>query len=155
MWGSVSHQIRYVIIMLNGIPQRNNGTSNWVKRRSQRQVAESLNVSRKTLRQWEKNFVDYGALGLLPELSYLQIESDLERIIILIKSCLPHERSNLALRLAEALEIPGASLGSYPPSSTVLRLWTAHGREGYTVLSWSSAYSCICCKTKEKKVFNA
>ena len=40
----------------------------WKKRRSQRQVAESLNVSRKTLRQWEKNFVDYGALGLLPEI---------------------------------------------------------------------------------------
>ncbi|MEA1875492.1 MAG: transposase, partial [Bacteroidota bacterium] len=34
----------------------------WVKRRSQRQVAESLNVSRKTLKHWERNFVDYGAL---------------------------------------------------------------------------------------------
>jgi hypothetical protein len=82
----------------------------WVKRRSQRQVGESLNVSRKTLKHWGKNFVDYGALGLLPELSYVQIEPDLERLIILIKSCRPHERSNLALRLAEALEIPGASL---------------------------------------------
>jgi len=82
----------------------------WVKRRSQRQVGESLNVSRKTLKHWEKNFVDYGALGLLPELSYVQIEPDLERLVILIKSCRPHERSNLALRLAEALEIPGASL---------------------------------------------
>ena len=82
----------------------------WVKRRSQRQVCESLNVSRKTLKQWEKNFADYGALGLLPELSYVQIEPDLERLIILIKSCRPHERSNLALRLAESLEIPGASL---------------------------------------------
>ena len=82
----------------------------WVKRRSQRQVGESLNVSRKTLKQREKNFVDYGALGLLPELSYVQIEPDLERLIILIKSCRPHERSSLALRLAEALEIPGASL---------------------------------------------
>jgi len=40
----------------------------WVKRRSQRQVAESLNISRKTLKHWERNFVDYGALGLLPEL---------------------------------------------------------------------------------------
>jgi len=82
----------------------------WAKRRSQRQVGESLNVSRKTLKHWEKNFVDYGALGLLPELSYVQIKPDLERLIILIKSCRPHERSNLALRLAEALEIPGASL---------------------------------------------
>jgi transcriptional regulator with XRE-family HTH domain len=81
----------------------------WVKRRSQRQVAESLNVSRKTLRQWEKNFVDYGALGLLPELSCVQIEPDLERLIILIKSCRPHERSSFALRLADALEIAGAS----------------------------------------------
>ena len=80
----------------------------WVKRRTQRQVAESLNVSRKTLRQWEKNFVDYGALGLLPELSYVQIEPDLERLIILIKSCRPHERSSFTLRLADALEIPGA-----------------------------------------------
>jgi len=82
----------------------------WVKRRSQRQVAESLNVSRKTLRQWEKNFVDFGALGLLAELSYAQIEPDLERLIILIKSCRPHERSSFALRLADALEIAGASL---------------------------------------------
>jgi hypothetical protein len=31
-------------------------------------------------------------------------------VIILIKSCRPHERSNFALRLAEVLEIPGASL---------------------------------------------
>jgi len=82
----------------------------WIKRRSQRQVVESLNISRKTLKKWERNFVDYGALGLLPELSYVQIEPDLERLIILIKSCRPHERSNFALRLAKALEIPGASL---------------------------------------------
>jgi len=82
----------------------------WAKRRSQRQVAESMNISTKSLRQWEKGFVDYGALGLLPALSYVQVEPDLERLIILIKSCRPHERSNLALRLAEALEIPGASL---------------------------------------------
>ena len=82
----------------------------WIKRKSQRQVVESLNISRKTLKRWENNFVDYGALGLLPELSYLQIEPDLERLIVLIKSCRPHERSNFALRLAEALEIPGASL---------------------------------------------
>ena len=82
----------------------------WVRRKSQREVGESLNVSRKTLKKWEKNFVNYGALGLLPELSYVLIDPDLERLIILIKSCRPHERSNLALRLAEALEIPGASL---------------------------------------------
>lgn len=82
----------------------------WVKRRSQREVCDSLNVSRKTLKKWETSFVDYGALGLLPELSYVQIEPDLERLIILTKSSRPHERSNLALRLAAALEIPDASL---------------------------------------------
>ena len=64
----------------------------WAKRRSQRQVGESVNVSRKTLKHWEKNFVDYGALGLLPELSYVHIDPDLERLIILIKSCRPHEQ---------------------------------------------------------------
>jgi hypothetical protein len=45
--------------------------------------------------------------GLLPELSYVQIEPNLERLIILIKSCRPHERSSFALQLADALEIPG------------------------------------------------
>ena len=82
----------------------------WTKRSSQRQVVEALNISRKTLTKWERNFVDYGALGLLPELSYVPIEADLERLIILIKSCRPHERSNFTLRVAEALEFPGASL---------------------------------------------
>ena len=82
----------------------------WTKRSSQRQVVEALNISRKTLTKWERNFVDYGALGLLPELSYVPIEADLEKLIILIKSCRPHERSNFTLRVAEALEFPGASL---------------------------------------------
>lgn len=82
----------------------------WAKRKSQREVAQSLNISRKTMKRWEQNFVEYGALGLLPELSYVPVEPGLEKLVVLIKTCRPHERANFTLRLAEALEIPGACL---------------------------------------------
>jgi len=48
--------------------------------------------------------------GLLPELSFVDIDSRLEQLIVLIKLSRPHERSSHALRLAEALGIPGGSL---------------------------------------------
>lgn len=82
----------------------------WKKGKSQRQIAQSVNISRATLTKWDENFVKYGTVGLLPNLSHIQIESQLERLIILIKSCRPHERANYTLKLAESLEIKGASL---------------------------------------------
>lgn len=82
----------------------------WVNRKTQRAVADSHSVSRQTLKEWETSFIDYGAVGLLPELPFINIDSWLEQLIVLIKLSRPHERSSHALRLAEALEIPGADL---------------------------------------------
>ncbi len=82
----------------------------WERRKSQRQIAESLNIGRETLKQWERDFAYYGAAGLLPNLSYIQIEPQLEKLVVLIKRARPHESASFALRLAEAMEIEGASL---------------------------------------------
>ena len=82
----------------------------WAKRRAQREVCKSLKLSRNTLKTWEQNFVNYGTLGLLSELSYVAVDPALERLVVLIKSSRPHERANFALRLAEALEIKEACL---------------------------------------------
>ena len=82
----------------------------WVKRQSQRMVAEHLSISRDTLKKWEQHFVDHGTIGLLPELSYVDVDPRLEKLTVLIKSCRPHESASLALKLADALEISGASL---------------------------------------------
>ena len=82
----------------------------WFKRQSQRMLAERLRISRDTLKEWEKHFVDHGTVGLLPEPSYVAVDPRVEKLTILIKSCRPHESASLALRLSTALEIPGASL---------------------------------------------
>jgi len=82
----------------------------WKRRRAQREVAESLEISRNTLKIWDQLFVDYGSVGLLPEVSHVPIDPALERLALLIKTSRPHERANYALNLADALEIPGASL---------------------------------------------
>jgi len=82
----------------------------WAGRKSQRAVADSHSISRQTLKKWETSFVDYGAVGLLPELSFIDIDPRLEQLITLIKSSRPHERASHALCLAEALQIPGADM---------------------------------------------
>ncbi|MDA3787446.1 MAG: hypothetical protein PF503_02970, partial [Desulfobacula sp.] len=82
----------------------------WVGHKSQRAVADCHSISRQTLKQWETSFVNYGAVGLLPELSFVDIDPRLEQLITLIKSSRPHERASHALRIAEALQIPGADL---------------------------------------------
>ena len=82
----------------------------WRKRKPQKKVAQSLRISKATLKGWEDSFLCYGAMGLLPKLSYIRVDAQMEKLVILIKSCRPHESASLALRLAEALEIPGASL---------------------------------------------
>lgn len=82
----------------------------WVKRQPQKKVAQSFRISKDTLKRWEDSFLCHGAIGLLPKLSYVRVDAQLEKLVILIKSCRLHESTSLALRLAEALEIPGASL---------------------------------------------
>jgi hypothetical protein len=82
----------------------------WVKRQSQREVAEAFSVSRTTLKEWEENFVAHGAIGLLPSLSFVDIDSRLERLVVLVKAARPHENSSLALRLANALQLSDATL---------------------------------------------
>ena len=82
----------------------------WATRKTQRAVADSHSISRQKLKEWEQSFIDYGSVGLLPELSFVDIDPRLEQLIVLIKLSRPHERSNHALRLAEALELPGGSL---------------------------------------------
>ncbi len=82
----------------------------WKKRQSLRTVAEKCSVARDTVKQWQQDFIRYGALGLLPEISYIPVDGNLERLAVLIKTVHTHEHSSYALRLAEALDIPGANL---------------------------------------------
>ena len=82
----------------------------WKKRQSLRGVAEKYAVGRDTVKQWQQDFVRYGALGLLHEILYTPVDSRLERLVVLIKTVHSHEHSSYALRLAEALDIPGAKL---------------------------------------------
>ena len=82
----------------------------WQKRKPQRDVAQSMAISRNTLKIWEQKFVTYGTVGLLPELSYVPVEPALERLVLLIKSARPHERANYALTMADALGIQDVSL---------------------------------------------
>lgn len=80
------------------------------KREPQRAVAEDLGIGRERLRQQELRFSKYGTIGLLPEIAKVEIDPKLERLTVLVKSARPHEHASLTLRLANALEIPGASL---------------------------------------------
>lgn len=82
----------------------------WAKRKPQKTVAQSLGISKTTLKGWQDVFLCYGTIGLLRRVPYVPVDARLEKLVILIKSCRPHESASLALRLAEALEIPGASL---------------------------------------------
>lgn len=82
----------------------------WKKRISKRTVAHALNVGRDTLLKWEVEFMNHGAIGLLPNLSQIQIDPKLEKLIVLVKSSRPHERANYTLKLANALNISGATL---------------------------------------------
>ena len=82
----------------------------WAKRQAQRNIAQIFAISPKTLKEWQLRFVNNGTLGLLPELSYLAVDPQLENLVRLIKSARRHECASLALRLADALKIPNASL---------------------------------------------
>jgi hypothetical protein len=82
----------------------------WVKRLSRKTIVEQENISKQKLKEWEDNFVQFGAVGLLQKLHFIDVDPLLERLIVLIKSSRPHESATLALRLADALEIPNVSL---------------------------------------------
>jgi hypothetical protein len=85
-----------------------------VRRRAQRQtqrvVAQELSMGRDFVRQLENRFLMHGTIGLLPQISTVDVDSRLEMLVVLIKSARPHENASLALRLSHALQIPGASL---------------------------------------------
>ena len=91
------------------------------RRLSQRAAAEKAGVGRERLRELEDRFQLYGTVGLLPELSHIPVAENLERLVVLIKTARPHEHASLALRLANALEIPGASL------EVIRRIQRCHG----------------------------
>lgn len=82
----------------------------WSQRKSQREVAKSALISRATLRQWEANFVQYGAIGLLSKISYLKVDPRLEALTRLVRAARPHANSSYILQLAEALQIRGVTL---------------------------------------------
>jgi hypothetical protein len=82
----------------------------WAKRKSQRYIAQQLNINRTKVKQWEQSFIDHGTVGLLPELSSVEVDPKLEQLIVLIKSCRPHERANFTLTIAQALEFQNVSL---------------------------------------------
>jgi hypothetical protein len=82
----------------------------WIEKKSQRYVAKSYNISRRTLTKWENEFVKHGTIGLLASLSYVEIDHKLELLTVLVKSARPHERANYTLKLAEAIGIHNVSL---------------------------------------------
>ena len=80
----------------------------WIKRQTQKVVVGSFRIAKDSLKKWEDRFTWHGAMGLLPKLSYVHVDPQLEKLVILIKSCRPHESASYALRMAEALNIAGA-----------------------------------------------
>ena len=75
----------------------------WVKRKSQRAVAETNAINRQKLKDWETGFTNYGTVGLLPELSFVDVDPQLERLVILVKTSRPHERANSELLISMIL----------------------------------------------------
>lgn len=96
----------------------------WAKRQSRREVADSLAIGRDKLQKLEQRFVNYGTIGLLQELPSVDVEPQLERLAVLVKSARPHENASLALRLANALKIQGASL----PRIRQIQRWHGYGQ---------------------------
>lgn len=81
-----------------------------VQRKSLRIVSEEFGIGRERLGILDSLFEEHGTVGLLPEISKIEVDRRLEQLVVLVKSARPHEHASLALRLANALEVPGASL---------------------------------------------
>lgn len=82
----------------------------WAQRISQRQLAHTAEVSRNMLREWENKFVCYGAIGLLSEITYVEVDPRLESLTRIVRAARPHANSSYVVQLANALQIPGATL---------------------------------------------
>ncbi len=82
----------------------------WGERKSKRSIAQSASMSRRLLREWENRFVEYGTIGLLPDIPCLKVDPRLEYLTQLVRAARPHANSSYILHLAEALQIPGATL---------------------------------------------
>jgi len=82
----------------------------WVGRESQRNVADSMGVSRNTLKEWDQAFETFGAIGLLQMPSTIEVDKRLEKLVVLVKTARPHAGNRSILTLAEALRIPEATL---------------------------------------------
>ena len=52
----------------------------WVKRQPQKTVVGSLRISKNALKKWEDRFTGYGAIGLLPKLSFITVDPRLEKL---------------------------------------------------------------------------
>jgi hypothetical protein len=77
----------------------------WKKRASQRTTSEQFSLGRSTIRDFEKAFVDFGAMGLLSIPSSVPVNPQLERLVVMVKTARPHTSSRSILSLARALRL--------------------------------------------------
>jgi len=82
----------------------------WTKRESQRQIAISTEISRATFKKWETSFVKYGAIGLLHQPSFVEVDPRLEKLVVLVRSAYPHAGTSSILTLAQAINIPDVTI---------------------------------------------
>ena len=82
----------------------------WRERKSQRHICTTLNMHRTIIKKWETNLVHYGVLGLLQLPSSFKIDPRLELLVVLVKRARPHAGSSNILTLAQALNIPDATI---------------------------------------------
>ena len=93
----------------------------WQHRESQRQVSSLLGLSRNTIKEWEESFVKYGAIGLMQIPIMVETDSRLEKLVVLLKAAYPHCNIRNILTLAQALNLPGASI------EHIRRIQRSHG----------------------------
>ena len=82
----------------------------WAHRKSKVLVSRHVKISRERAQEWEDMFLRNGTLGLLKNLSAINLPSQLEKLVVLIKSARQHECAALAPKLHPAPNTPGASL---------------------------------------------
>jgi hypothetical protein len=82
----------------------------WRKRQSQRNISTAFNVHRTIIKKWETNFVHHGVMGLLQLPPFLKVDPRLEGLVVLVKRARPHAGSSNILTLAQALNIPDATI---------------------------------------------
>ena len=85
-------------------------TEIWTKYKSQRAISDALHISRSALRNWENNFIKNGTIGLLKQLSFIDVDPALEKLVVLVNSSRRHENASLILKLAYALNIENVTL---------------------------------------------